>query len=160
MSDDQSEATAGDATGPDRWTLVRDALALQFKLIVDGVRDFLLVPASIIAAVVSLLSHRDGKPGPQFYQLLALGKQSEEAIDLFGAYRNAPPEVRGEHRFSEVRLDDLVERVETFLADEVRKGGMTAQARERIDQALDSLQRGLGEKRRDASSRQDSSASE
>ena len=41
---------------PDRWTLLRDLFVLQFKLVVDGMRDFLLVPASLIAGIISLLS--------------------------------------------------------------------------------------------------------
>ncbi len=129
--------------GPDKWTLIRDAFVLQFKLVVDGLRDFLLVPASIVAAIVSLVSGEDGKPGPQFYQLLAFGKQTEEAIDLFGAYENAPHEVRREYNFGDMKIDDLVERVEAFVVDEYKKGGVTAHAKERIDKALDSLQRNL-----------------
>ena len=45
---------------PDRWTLIRDVVVLQAKLVVDGFRDLLLVPASIIAALVSLVSSDDG----------------------------------------------------------------------------------------------------
>jgi hypothetical protein len=147
MVNDPTEASqdAEPNAGPDRWTLLRDALALQLKLVVDGARDFLLVPASIVAAVISLLRGRGGKPGPEFYQLLAFGKQTEEAIDLFGAYRHAPPDVRGQHRPGNVKFDDLVARVESFVVDEYRKGGVTAQAKERIDRALDSLQAGLAD---------------
>ena len=36
-------------------------------------------------------------------------------------------------------LDALVSRVETFLVDEYRKGGVTAQAKARMEGALDSL---------------------
>lgn len=140
MAEGEPEVPVDKGTGPDRWTLVRDAFVLQFKLVVDGLRDFLLVPASIIAAIMSLLDNRDGKPGPQFYQLLAYGKQSEGAIDLFGAYKNAPPEVQSEYDFGDIKIDDLVERVESFVVDEYKKGGVTAQAKERIDQALDSFQ--------------------
>ena len=99
--------------------------------------------ASIVAAIVSLVYGKDGKPGPQFYQLLAFGKQTEQAIDLFGAYDNAPADVRREYGFGDVKIDDLVERVETFVVDEYKKGGVTAHAKERIDKALDSLQRNL-----------------
>ncbi len=145
MSAEEPQVPEVSPDGPDRWTLVRDAFVLQFKLIVDGLRDFLLVPASIVAAIISLADNRDGKPGPQFYQLLGIGKQSERAIDLFGAYRNAPPEVHSEYGFGDIKIDDLVERVETFVVDEYKKGGVTAQAKERIDRALDSIQRNLRE---------------
>ncbi len=127
---------------PDRWTLFRDAAVLQFKLIVDGFRDLLLVPASIVAAAVSLVSGgEDGKPGPQFYRLIALGKQSERMINLFGAYENAPDSVKQEFDFGDMNIDDLVSKVETFVVDEYKKGGVTKQAKARIDKAIDAMQR-------------------
>ena len=126
--------------GPDRWTLVRDAAVLQVKLVVDGLRDLVLVPASLVAALISLIHGDAGRPGPQFYRLLAMGKRSERVIDLFGAYRNAPPEVEDEGPAGDVNIDDLVARVESFVVDEYRRGGVTAQAKKRLDKALDALQ--------------------
>ncbi len=127
--------------GPDRWTLIRDAAVLQVKLIVDGLRDLVLVPASLIAALISLIRSDAGRPGPHFYRLLAMGKRSERVIDLFGAFRNAPADVAEEAGASDVNIDDLVSRVESFVVDEYRRGGVTAQAKERLDQALNALQR-------------------
>ena len=63
---------------PDRWTLIRDLFVFQAKLLVDGLRDLLLVPASFVAGIWSLVSSDNGRPGPQFYQLISLGKQSED----------------------------------------------------------------------------------
>lgn len=131
---------------PGRWTLIRDAAVLQFKLVVDGFRDLLLVPASLIAALVSLVDSRDGKPGPQFYRLLALGKQSERAINLFGAFDNAPDGIKQEFDFGAMNIDDLVVKVESFVVDEYQKGGLTKQAKSRIDKALDAMQRASREK--------------
>jgi hypothetical protein len=126
---------------PDRWTLIRDLVVLQAKLIVDGFRDLLLVPASLVAGIWSLVSGETGRPGPQFYQLISLGKQSELWIDLFKAYENAPEEVRREHELAVSNLDELVDKLETFVVDEYERGGVTAQAKERIDKALDAIQR-------------------
>ena len=131
-------------TEPDhsaRWTLIRDTAVLQVKLIIDGLRDFLLVPASLIAAIVSLTKTRDGKPGPQFYQLLALGKQSERSINLFGALDHAPQELADQSHLGDLNIDELVVRVESFVVDEFKRGGMTKQAKEQIDKALDAIQR-------------------
>jgi len=131
-------------TDPDhsaRWTLLRDTGVLQVKLIIDGLRDFLLVPASLIAAIVSLAQTKDGKPGPQFYKLLALGKQSERSINLFGAFDHAPHELGGQGQLGDLDIDELVVRVESFVVDEFNRGGMTRQAKEQIDKALDAIQR-------------------
>ena len=74
--------------------LVRDVAVFQFKLIVDGLRDFILVPISLFAGLLSFVSGKDGKPNSQFYSLLEAGKQSEQWIDLFGALRNAPADMQ------------------------------------------------------------------
>jgi hypothetical protein len=126
---------------PDRWTLIRDLFVFQAKLLVDGFRDLILVPASLIAGIWSIVSGDKDRPGPQFYRLISLGKQSEAWIDLFKAYENAPEEMRREHEFAVTNMDELVDRVESFVVDEYERGGVTAQAKERIDKALDAIQR-------------------
>ena len=124
----------------DNWTLIRDVAVLQFKLVVDGLRDFLLVPVSLIAGLVSLTSGQRGVPGSQFYQLLSIGKQSENWIDLFGAMRNAPPDLAEQVHFPNANMDDILDNIETFVRDEERRGGMTTQARERLERVLRGLQ--------------------
>ena len=125
----------------DNWTLIRDVGVLQVKLLVDGLRDLILLPASLIAGMISLLNSRSGKPGPHFYQLIAVGKQSERWINLFGALRNAPKGIRTDVNFGNADIDDIVSRVETFVVDEYQRGGVTRQARDRMKQALDAMQR-------------------
>jgi len=126
---------------PDRWTLLRDLFVFQAKLLVDGLRDLLLVPASLVAGIWSLVSSENGRPGPQFYRLISMGKESEAWIDLFKAYENAPEELRREHELAVKNMDELVGRFESFVVDEYERGGVTAQAKERIDKALDAIQR-------------------
>jgi hypothetical protein len=124
-----------------RWTLLRDLAVLQVKLVVDGFRDLLLLPASIIAALVSLIRTENGVPGPEFYKLLVAGRQSEQFINLFGAIRNAPADLDVGDVRRGAEMDDIVTRVESFVVDEYRRGGVTAQAKSRIDEALDKLKR-------------------
>ena len=114
---------------------------LQVKLVVDGLRDLILVPASLVAGILSLASGSSDRPGPQFYQLIRLGKQSEIWINLFKAYENAPPEVTQDYSFGESNMDEIVRKVESFVVEEYRRGGVTAQAKERIDRALNAIQR-------------------
>ena len=124
---------------PPMWTLARDIVVLQFKLVVDGLRDLLLVPASLVAGIISLVRARDGVPGNEFYELVSIGKQSERWINLFGAVRNAPPEVQPQNHFGNSEMDDIVTRVEAFVVDEYQKGGVTKQARERMERAMQKL---------------------
>jgi len=127
-------------SAPDRWTLIRDVAAFQVKLLFDGFRDLLLLPISLIAGIVSLI--RGGaKPGPEFYDLLRVGRRSERWINLFGAasHLHGPP--TDEEKFAVEDVDEMVSRVEAFVVDEYRKGGVTAQAKDRLDSALDLLHR-------------------
>lgn len=123
---------------PDRWTLIRDIAVLQVKLIVDGLRDFILVPVSLVTGIVSLVKSEHGTDN-SFYDLLRLGKKSEHWINLFGAAEQLPTTARDYVNFPEEDIDAIVSRVENFVIDEYRKGGVTRQAKERLDKALDSL---------------------
>lgn len=123
------------------WTLIRDVGVLQVKLLVDGLRDLILVPASLIAGFVSLLNRSKGQPGDEFYRLVSVGKQSEEWINLFGALRNAPPDLINEINFGDNDMDSIISRAEDFIVDEYKRGGVTTQAKERIDKALQAMRK-------------------
>ena len=123
---------------PGRWTLIRDVGVLQLKLVVDGLRDLVLVPVSLVAGVVSLAKYGQGG-GTEFYDLLRLGRKSERWINLFGAADNVPSVEDEGVEFSNSDIDGLVSRVESFVIDEYRKGGVTKQAKEGLDNAIDSL---------------------
>jgi hypothetical protein len=128
-----------------RWQLVKDMLVFQVKLIVDGFRDLLLVPLSIGAGLMSLMQSGK-KPGPQCYELLQLGRRSEQWINLFAAAESAPEAAESEDKPGPASrtpvpadIDELVNRVESFIVDEYKTGGITGQARQRLDRALESL---------------------
>jgi hypothetical protein len=120
----------------DNRMLIRDVVVFQFKLIVDGLRDFVLVPVALLAGLLSLVTSEKGKPGAQFYQLLDTGKKSEHWIDLFGALRHAPPDLVDRVHFPDANMDEILDRFENFMVDEEKRGGVTAQARERFEKAL------------------------
>ncbi len=138
MSIESEEAEKLD--GPDRWTLIRDVAVFQIKLLFDGFRDLLLLPISLITGIVSLV--KGGRePSSEFYDLLRIGRRSERWINLFGAasHLHGPPS--DEDRFPVEDVDAMVSRVESYVVDEYRRGGVTAQAKERLDKALDLLHR-------------------
>ena len=114
-------------SGPDRWTLIRDIGVLQVKLIVDGLRDFILVPVSLVAGIVSLLKHHDSADN-EFYQLLRIGRKSERWINLFEAADRVPESTDERVRFPDEDIDALVKKMESYVVDEYQKGGVTRQA--------------------------------
>ena len=130
-----------DTSHPPLWTLIRDIAVLQVKLVVDGVRDLILVPTSLITGIVSIAKTKNGKPGTEFYRLVSIGRQSERWINLFGAIENAPAEVVEELNFGEADIDAIVSRVEAFVVDEYKRGGVTAQAKGRFEKAIEAMRR-------------------
>ena len=135
---------------PDRWTLIRDILVLQLKLVVDGLRDFILVPISLVIGIISLLKAGNAGGG-EFYELLRAGRRSERWINLFGAAERVYGPSITDERYPTEDIDEMVSRVESFVIDEYSKGGVTRQAKNQLDRALDSLHKlASGERKKKA----------
>jgi len=125
-----------------RWSFGRDIIVFQFKLLADGFRDMLLIPASLAAGLVGLLFYRDNPEQP-FHTILGLGKQSEHWINLFGSL---PRKQQLQASMSVTRagnLDQVVGKLETMLREQYEKGGITAGAKNSIDKSIDALHRGI-----------------
>ena len=58
-------------------------LVFQAKLVLDGLRDVVLVPVSLFAALFGLIAGGN-EPDRFFQQVLRLGRRSEVWINLFG----------------------------------------------------------------------------
>ena len=66
-----------------RSELIRNAVVFQLKLVADGFRDLVLLPVSLVATIIGLL--RGGnEPDREFKQVIDIGRQSEQWINLFG----------------------------------------------------------------------------
>jgi hypothetical protein len=134
----ENNDTGDRASKADRWTLIRDIAVFQMKLIVDGLRDLILLPISLGVGLYSLI--RGGnEPGTEFYDLLRVGRRSEHWINLFGAADHAGAPGALDSLFPNDDIDEMVSRLESFVVDEYAKGGVTAQAKKRLDQALNRL---------------------
>ena len=114
----------------ERWGFLRDLAVFQVKLLMDWIRDLLLSPISLIAALVGTILHKD-EPGQYFYEVLRLGKQSERWINLFGARRSGIRVDRG--------ADELFAKLEKIVVEQHARGGMTASAKTAIDKAFDAV---------------------
>lgn len=121
-----------------RWGLIRDALVFQGKLIIDGLRDAVMVPLSLVAAAMDLLGIGD-RAGRNFYDVVTFGRQTEHWINLFGAADRLLPEQT--EAGGETGVDALIRKMEHMVVDEYRRGGITASAKDAVDRALDGLQR-------------------
>jgi hypothetical protein len=134
------EPSAGDLRVR-RWRLVRDLVSFQVKLFVDGIKDLVLAPVSLLAGLYGIFTDRHS-PGRAFYRVLEEGRRFDHWVDLFGAteHRALPPSAAADAdgtRLDRGGLDGVVEQVETALRDQYAKGGLTAKAKDAIDKALD-----------------------
>lgn len=128
-----------DGWPPGRWVLIRDAVVFQVKLLVDGLRDFVLLPISVVAALLSLLRGGNGA-GREFYTLVAFGRRTEKWINLFGAADRLPAADEPDDDSEIATVDGLVNKLERKVVEQYEKGGMTASAKHAIDHILDSVQ--------------------
>ena len=134
MQETMQDPAAGAATEPpDRLELTRDVLVFQAKLAMDGLLDFLLIPVSFAAALVSFFEPRRERDA--FYRVVAAGARADRWINLFGAgERHARTADSGPE--AEAGMDVVVARIEDYLKREYEEGRMPGPARSTIDRVV------------------------
>ncbi len=129
-------STAPRANPDDRWKFLRDVLVFQLKMFLDNVRDFALMPVSLAAALIDLVS-RGEREGALFYKVLKWGSHSEAVIDVYSAIEH--------HEASDFKIspdytvDGVIVRLEGVLVRECEKGGTAASIKAAMDRAIDQL---------------------
>ena len=126
-SNDEKDSPGADSA---RKELLRKVVIFQFKLFVDGLRDLMLVPMSLVAAALDLFSGAHVSSG-NFASVLNLGRRSERYIDLFGERENLSPEEMSPQ--PEPGLDELLGMLEVRVRDRYRKDGAAASAQEALE---------------------------
>ena len=110
-----------------RANLFRKTLILQIKLVVDGIRDAILIPVSLGAALLGLI--RGGSDmDHELNIVLDYGRQSERWINLFG---NHPPTGS---------LDTLLQQVESVITEQYKKGRSVEEAKAAVKAAMDAAE--------------------
>jgi len=116
-----------------RSELIRTAVVFQLKLVADGFRDLVLLPVSLIATIIGLLRGGD-EPEREFNQVIEVGRQSEQWINLFGNHElldDAHPATS---------IDVLFTKVEETLKQHYKTAGTSKSAQAEIDEALQVVQ--------------------
>ena len=110
----ESPQTRPEPPSSPRVHLVREAAVLQLKLLADGLRDAILIPVSLFAALIGLL--RGGEDcDREFRRVIKLGRRSDRWINLFGHQRP----LGREHPAGSV--DTLLEQVESVVTEQYRR---------------------------------------
>src|SRR5213596_4025967 len=118
----------------ERWKFFRDVLVFQLKMFLDNVRDFALMPVSLVAALIDLI-FKGKRHGSLFYQVLRWGAHSEEVINVYSAIETQErPRVNPNYT-----VDAVIARLEGVLVRECEKGGTAASIKTAMDRAIDQL---------------------
>jgi hypothetical protein len=129
-------------TGRDeRWKFLRDVLVFQIKMLLDNVRDLVLMPVALAAALIDLLLRGD-REGARFYKVLRWGWHSERVIDVYSAIEHEEPGAFTVSR--DYTVDGVIARLESVVTREVEKGGTAASIKGAMDRAIDQIHAGTG----------------
>jgi hypothetical protein len=107
-----------------RMDLIWQVVVFQFKLIADGLRDLLLSPISIAAAIMGLIAGGED-PDQYFRRVLKLGRRSETWLNLFGHHRRGPT------------ADRLAEPLQHTLEAEFERDGWVRRGANQLNALLD-----------------------
>jgi hypothetical protein len=147
---DQIDVLSSSPRPHDRWAFFRDVLVFQFKMLLDNVRDFALMPVSLVAAAIDLIV-RGRREGTCFYKVLEWGAHSERVIDVYSALeRRGVADSQLNHNYT---VDSLISKVEGVIVREYEKGGTAASVKLAVDRAIDQLQIGAGDRAKSVVSR-------
>lgn len=106
MSSESSVSPETDDPGavdkPSRRVIFRDLLIFQFKLWLDGLKDIVLSPLSILGFALDFFFGAAMK-GSVFYKVLKLGERYDLWLNLFGAAEKAEKSREG---FLDPRVED------------------------------------------------------
>jgi len=129
-------STSTRANSDERWKFMRDVLVFQLKMLLDNVRDLVLMPVSLVAALIDLVL-RGEREGARFYKVLRWGAHSEDVIDVYSAIEH---HARSDFKISPAyTVDGVIARLENVVVREVEKGGTAASIKSAMDRAIDQL---------------------
>jgi len=118
-----------------RSEVIYDALVLQLKLIVDGLRDLMLMPLVLIASLYGLIMHTNS-PGRYLYRLLSYGKASEKWIGLFD---EAEKDQMDPVEIKNTSFEELVKKTQIAFESKYINDEKKQKLLEKLNGALDEL---------------------
>jgi ribosomal protein S18 acetylase RimI-like enzyme len=122
----------------ERWRFWRDVLVFNLKVLLGNLRDFALIPVSLVAAVIDVVSKGE-REGSLFYRVLRWGAHSEEVLDAYSPVKHDKLNVNPNYT-----VDSVIARIEGAMVREYEKGGTAASIKAALDRVIDQLQHGTG----------------
>jgi hypothetical protein len=98
----------------DRGVIIRDLIIFQIKLLLDGLKDIVLSPLSIIAAGLDIVSPT-GQRGKRLYAVLTLGERFDRWLNHFNVSERAAAHEQGLFGASRAGANTLLGRLEELV---------------------------------------------
>jgi GNAT superfamily N-acetyltransferase len=134
-----SVAITGSGRGKDeRWRFWRDVLVFNLKVVLGNLRDLALIPTSLVAAVIDVVSKGE-QEGSLFYRVLRWGAHSDEVLDPFSPVKDHKLAVNPNYT-----VDGVIARIEGVMVREYEKGGTAASIKAALDRVIDQVQHRTG----------------
>jgi hypothetical protein len=135
MSSPELPANTTAPRNNDHWTFLRDVAVFQLKMLLDNLRDFALMPVSLVAALIDLF-FKGERQGSLFYQVLRWGAHSEEVLNVYSAIQSHErPQINPNYT-----VDAVIAKLEAVLVRECEKGGTAGSIKAAMDRAIAQIQ--------------------
>ena len=124
-----------------RWKFLRGVLVFQLKLILGNLQNFVLVPVSLVAAMLDLFI-KGNREGEKFYKVMDWGRRTDEMINVYsaiGGYHATSGE-NEQAMYGDYTVDAILGKVEGAIVREYEKGGTAASVKGAVDRAIDGMQ--------------------
>jgi hypothetical protein len=105
--------------------ILRDLIIFQIKLVMDGLKDIVLAPVSIVAAIADLLLPGTRR-GHRFYAVMRVGERFDRWLNLFAAAERAGRSDDGLLGSERADPDSMLGRIESILFDDGAEPGRTS----------------------------------
>lgn len=112
---------SGSTNKESRTAILRDLLVFQAKLWLEGLKDIVLMPLSLGAAIIDLAVRCSYKRGA-LYAVMRLGDRFERWVDLYAPLEAKESADTGQHS-SSASLDDLLNEAVDGMEKRVANGG-------------------------------------
>ena len=109
-----AKGIAMSTTGRTRWVIFRDLLIFHLKLSMDGMKDVVLAPASLLAALLDLAFPGEA-PGHRFYSVMGIGERFDRWLSLFSAADKASAQEDGLFGASRAGTPSLLGKLEEVV---------------------------------------------
>lgn len=138
-------STSSDApkTSDERWQFWRDVLVFELKMFIGNLRYFALMPISLAAAIIDLVSKGEHE-GALFYSVLRWGAHSDQVLEVYSPIRRQLQDSNVNPNYT---VDGVVACLQSVLVRECEKGGTAATIKPALDRTIDQLHRETGEHR-------------